>query len=1269
MYKIKICLLIISLTGIFYTLNAQAINIKRKINWKNKQLFYAPAENDEQKTSKFILYFENAVYKHELNDLPYYSELLPLNHPAYSFSIKNQVFRTMDKDELDKVSGLDAISENIEISEKIVYIRKQAYLLISFIPVRKNESGQTEKLLSFEIELLQKGQNNTEKKKTKNYVSNSVLQSGKWIKIKIAKSGIYKLTFNELIELGIENPAKVRIFGNGGKMLPFYNNEISPDDLKENKILKQNEAIYFYGEGPTEWKRDPSTNFFRQQKHLYADYSWYFISSDYDSQINNLIETENQTSLTATHSVNTFNDYAFHEIDSVNLIGSGRLWVGENFNLQTAYSYNFSFPNLLDGSLINAETSLLARSPISSSFVIEINNQSFSSVYTPVSYSYTSKYAIHKKEKFSLTTSASNNVEVKIDYNKYTASAEAWLDYITINVIRQLKFGNEQMHFRHAESVGENNVGQFTISETSNQTRIWDISNKQEPRQIDATLNGTNLSFKLKTDSLREFIAFDLTMAYSPITSGDDTGLVENQNLHGISHADMVIVSHPEFYEYAEALKQIHEDKDKLTIVLVQNQQVYNEFSSGAPDVSAIRNFIKMLYDKAATESEMPKYLLLFGDGSYDNKSVSGKNTNFILTYQSENSLNPTESFVTDDFFGLLDDNEGGHEGYLDLGIGRLPVKSKTEASNALNKIRSYMDITAYSDWRNNICFIADDEDYNTHIAQADELSRIVKNNYPVFNIEKIYLDAFVQQSTSSGQRYPEVNLTIDNLIAKGLLLINYTGHGNESWLAEENILSIDQINKYDNINKLPVFMTATCEFSRFDNYLKTTAGEYTFLNPKGAAIALFTTTRLVYASPNFELNKSFYRYVFENNPSTGSRYSFGDIMRLTKIGSGEGINKRNFTLLGDPALKLSYAPLNVKTNTINQSPANELADTLKAYQKITIQGEIQYLNGIKFSDYNGLIYPKVFDKKQEIKTLDNDGEGGFTYSIINSPVFKGKASVRNGDFQFSFIVPKDIRYHVDTGKISYYSTNYELLGDAKGYFTNFLIGGISDAINSDNNGPEIKIYLNDDKFVDGGITDKNPKLLVYLSDSSGINTTGSGIGHDIVASIDNNSDLKFIVNDYYESDIDDYTKGKVNYNLPELTSGEHTIRLKAWDVFNNSSEDSINFIVANSDQLEISHVLNYPNPFSSNTKFFFEHNRPNELLEVMIQIFTVSGKVIKTIFADTNSNGYRIEGIPWDGKDDFGNKLGRGAYFYKITVKSMQGERTNKIQKLLILN
>ncbi|MEN8120334.1 MAG: type IX secretion system sortase PorU [Bacteroidota bacterium] len=1269
MQKLQIIIILILVFGIKSRLYSQNIILNRNLNWtKSFEEIKKFEKTNENKTQIYHFFrLKNADYSTRKDFLPVYHELIALNSGNYTAELRDMQFVVLTSDEKKMISK-SQIPFKIEFEKEIFYLRKAPHLSISVFPFKQNvQNGEIYKLKSFKIVLTEQSRKDKTSKTKSFYTLNSVLSSGHWVKIKIKKSGIYRIGFDELENMGITSPENLRIFGNGGSMLPYSNGDRHPDDLSEIDVLVKDNYILFYGDGTVQWNYDSINHVFNQKLNLYSDYAYYFLSSDYNSGRDNKIKTEQQSSNPTTKTISVFDDFAYHEIDSINLIKSGRLWVGELFDFQTEYDFNFNLPNLVAGSSIKLNSSLLARSPIPSSFTINIAGTVFNPYFDSVSYDYIASYATHKKEAFVTTAPSGNELNVKLTYNKSTASSSGWLDYITLNVQRKLEFTGDQMFFRSINSIGTGEVSEFHLSNTNSNVQIWEITDQGRPKIIEVTPQTNNLTFKLSTDSLRTFTAFNSNSFLTPIFEGDDVGIVKNQNLHGIMQTDMVIVSHPIFLSYAEQLKKIHEEYDQLKISLVSTEEVYNEFSSGARDVSAIRNFLKMLYDRATNQNEIPRYLTLFGDGSYDNKHDSPENTNYILTYQSENSLSPTKSFVTDDFFGLLDDDEGGSSGLVDVGIGRIPVKNQTEASTAIEKIKMYMDIQSYGDWRNQLCFIADDEDGALHMNQANELTRIVKNNYPVFNIEKIYLDAYKQESSSVGQRYPEVNQAINDHITKGSLLINYTGHGNEKGLAEERIITIDQINKWVHPYKLPVFMTATCEFSRFDDYENITGGEHIFLNPKGGAIALFTTTRLVYASPNFFLNKNFYNYIFEKNPVNNRRYCLGDVMRLTKNASSTGINKRNFSLLGDPALKLSYASQNIVTTSINERPVNGQADTLNAFDKVTITGEIHNINGQLNTQFNGILYPSIFDKNKLIKTLDNDGEGNFEYLVQNNKLFKGKASISNGKFNFSFIVPKDIRYNIDTGKICYYAKNEIEGADAKGYNKNILIGGSSGEGSDDQTGPLIQLYLNDESFVSGGITDNSPSLLAFVEDENGINTTGNGIGHDIVAIIDDNPNLQFNLNDFYESEIDSYTKGKINYNLSELTEGEHKLKLKVWDVYNNSTEDSLFFTVTSDSEFKINHVLNYPNPFTTNTSFFFEHNRPNENLTVLIQVFTVTGKIVKSIHQEIITEGYRSEGISWDGKDDFGNRIGRGVYFYKITVQTDNNEQAEHLEKLLI--
>ncbi len=1240
------------------------------INWGYNPVITDPA------TKSHIIYFENAGYPDFKTMLPYYTNRIPLDYnknKLLNIQITDIKFQAFENNDIEKVKYLSEIKNQYNLSYSIQYERKKPYLVFSFVPVGKNTAtNQFEKIISFSIKYTVATDRSAHKNKSLKYATNSVLKSGMWAKVKVSSDGIYKITYDELLDMGFSNPSGIRVFGNGGGMLPESNSMPNYDDLEENAIyidkgsdgiFNKGDYILFYGQAPTRWNYNIATNLYEHIVHKYSDATYYFLTEGNPK----LMSTVSFSSNTPDLVLNTYDDYAYHETEDNNLIKSGSQWFGEHFDIDLSYNFNFNFPDIVTSEPVNIKTQVAARSAYDCNFKVSYNSQTIQNITVAavVVNNYTSDYAKTNNDVTQFNV-ASSSIPVGIDFIKPSnyQEAEGWLDFIEINVKRYLKGNN--LIFRNYESVGNGNTTEFQISNTTSNTEIWDVTDPVNVKQVKTIYSGTTTTIRVETDSLREFIAFDGNKFLSP----EFVNIVNNQNLHGLSQQDMIIVSHPDFLSYANQLANLHSDKDNLDVTVVTPQQIYNEFSSGAADISAIRNFMRMFYDRAVTENDMPKYLLLFGDGSYDNKNYSSENSNYILTYQSEQSLKPTGSFVSDDFYALLDETESVYSGLLDFGVGRFPVQSSDEAKNIIAKIEQYYDYSSMGDWRNYICFIGDDEDGNQHMSQANQLATKIENNHPVFNIEKIFLDAYVQETTPAGEAYPEVNRLINDRMHKGALIVNYTGHGNEIGLAHEGILGISDINSWTNIDRMPIFITATCEFGRFDDYERTSAGEMIFLNPNGGGIALLTTTRLVYSTPNFNLNNAFYDSVFVIN-TKHDYYKLGDIMRFTKNNAGSGTNKRNFTLLGDPALRLAIPEHNTITLKINNIDTSSVADTLKALSKVTIAGQLENKQGQKLSDYNGILYTTVFDKSDSVVTLSNDGLSPFTFTVQNSILYKGKASINNGEFTFSFIVPKDISYRLGYGKISYYADNTNKSGpysDAHGYYNNIIIGGSADNVAADNQGPDINLFMNDTSFVYGGITDENPLMIALVYDENGINTVGNGIGHDIVATIDDNTSMPYILNDYYESDIDSYQKGEINYNFFELEEGIHKLKLKVWDVYNNSSEEYIEFIVAKSEELLLDHVFNYPNPFTTNTAFYFDHNQPDANLDVLLQIFTITGKLVKTIQTTINTTGYRSEPIYWDGLDDYGDKIGRGVYIYRLKVRAENGNIVDKFEKLVIL-
>lgn len=1294
-FRLTLFLVLISSFTVFAQVKPQKAHLidRESIKWGSP----ATIRITDAETQRFLS-FEGAQYAFEDGFLPRFNKktVLPTGTTKFSAELEDAVFEALTDQELAVIQSQAKINSQIEISTQVLTSKKQRYGIVSFIPVRKNPStGKLEKLISFKINATPSPVLKSETRAFHTYASNSVLQSGTWHKVAIGSDGIYKLPYTFFQGLGMDmtalNPQNIRIYGNGGESVPELNSVARPDDLVENAIYVVGESdgvfdaadyVLFYGKATNTWTYD-STGCYKYVHSInqYSDSAYYFITTDLGP--GKRIQTQASTSSAATHTVNSFDDYAFHENENVNFIKSGRQWFGEYFDNVSTYNFSFSFPNIDPASTASVKTSLASRYLISGNANYSVSSQSGSITISVPSVSGSSydHYARIVSDCYTFTPSSPT---ITVNVTKQTADAVAWLDYIEVNVRRLLTMSGSQMQFRDMQSVGAGNIARYELT-SSLPVELWDISDMYNIKsQILTNPSASLYQFTLPADSLKQFIAFSGSSFTTPIYKGT----VENQDLHTLSNKDYIIVAYPDFYQEALQLASFHENRDSLSTVVVTPQQIYNEFSSGAPSASGIRDFVKMFYDRAASADEMPQYLLLFGDGSYNNKKQFANNTNLIPTYQSDNSTVPTSSYVSDDFYGLLDDNEGvWNFDAVDIGIGRFPVKNKSEAQTAVNKIISYTKTgfapttgsestctnqsssSPFGSWRNTICFIGDDEDGGIHTSQADQQATLVDTTYESFDIDKIYLDAYQQEATPGGNRYPGVVDAINKRVEKGCLIMNYTGHGGEVGLAHERVIEVSQINKWSNANNLFLFFTATCEFSRYDDPDRTSAGEYAFLNANGGAIALFSTVRLVFASPNFLLNRDFYTAAFE--PINGRMPRLGDLYEFVKNRpGGNSVNSRNFTLLGDPALTLAYPKYSIVTDTVNSNlVTGQSSDTLKALSIVTVSGHLNDKSGNLLSSYNGTLYPTVYDKPQSITTLSNDGSASppYTFKLQKNVLYKGKVSVTNGRYSFSFIVPKDIAYQYGIGRISYYAENGT--EDAQGNYEKIVIGGSNDSAASDAVGPEVSLYMNDVKFVYGGLTDENPDIYSVVKDNNGINTVGNGIGHDITAVLDGNTEKAIVLNDYYQSDLNSYKSGSIRYPLEELSEGKHTLKLKVWDVYNNSSETYTEFVVAKSAKLALTHVLNYPNPFTTRTQFYFEHNQTCSMLEVQVQIFTVSGKLVKSIDQFVSTEGFRSEPIEWNGRDDFGDKIGKGVYVYRVKVKTTEGSTAEKYEKLVILN
>ncbi len=1114
----------------------------------------------------------------------------------------------------------------------------------------------------------------------------SVLATGKWFKIKIYQDGIYRLNYEDITGMGFANPADVRVFGNGGDMLPLMNADFRYDDLLENPIymnkgsdgiFNQGDYLLFYGKGPVTWSLNQESGIFEHQLNSYSTAAYYFVTTGIGEGLT--ITDAPPVSGTPDFEVTDFDDYSYHELNKYNFLKSGRQWFGERIDY-SAYDTTFIFSGLVTASPVKLKSNVVSRSASSKTFVIKNGGSAIGSINLTgvILNNTTGVYANQKSGVFDFNVSG-DQVNLNIAYNKTESSDEGFLDYLILNVRRRLAMTNNVLYFRDRTNAGSGAVAKFLVANASQQTQIWDITDRFDIQRIPAQMNGNILEFSDSTNVLKEYIALNTAAEFPKpeISTSEDVGLINNQDLHAAGPHQMLIVTHPLFKAAADSIAEFHRQKDQLSVFVATTEQIYNEYSSGANDVSAIRDFAKMIYDRATNDQDKLRYLLLVGDGSYNNLSRVSGNSNYVLTYQSESSLNASTSYVSDDFYGFMDDDEGGSEvmeAYnLDLGVGRLPVKTADEAMAISRKIRNYNTDKNRKDWRNNILFAGDDEDGNLHMTQANSLADWVGENYPMFVVKKVLLDAYKQVSASSGARYPDVNRILNDNLQKGLLIFNYTGHGGEIGLAAEHILMTDDLMSLTNSDNLPLFVTATCEFSRFDDLTddegilteNTSAGESSLLNANGGSIALFTTTRIVYSDRNHFLNTKFYNVVFQRD-TEGNFFKLGDIVRMTKDSSDIHRNKLNFILLGDPALTLAIPKFSVHTDSLNGISVNEPLDTLSAFSHVCISGHLEDTDHNLLNNYNGIIYPSVYDKNQVVTTLANDGGETMQFDTRENLIYKGKASIVNGRFSFDFVVPKDITYSFGKGKVVYYTQDTG--DDANGSFSEFIIGGTSPAAQSDNSGPEISLFLNDEYFNNQGITNPSPVIFARILDESGINTVGNGIGHDITGIIDDNVTDPVVLNEYFEADLDNYTSGSLKYPMSDLSEGWHSLKVKVWDVFNNSSDATIEFKVISGEDIIIANAGNYPNPASDRTWFIFEHNKPGSELQVTISIFDMGGRNIAVLEETLTTDGFSSTPLEWDLRDKNGNVLRQGIYPYRMRITDNNGSFTESYQKLVVI-
>ena len=1108
------------------------------------------------------------------------------------------------------------------------------------------------------------------------YSNQSALKSGNIVKIRVSETGVYAIPYDSLVVWGL-NAQQVAVLGYGGGMLTEDFTKPHWDDLPSvaiylhkgtDKVFNSGDYLLFYAQGPTQWYCS-ADGYWRHQQNPYSRYGYYFLSDVAGLQRQIALSTP-QPEMSSIIDVDWYTAYGVHEKDSINLIdpsgtsGGGREFYGEVFNVR---SKNRSFSLAMQDVCTDRESRCLINlaalsgdmTPIQATYAGANGNCKIPAV--GVSDNYTKAIA----DSILITAKAKTTGQqiVSIYFKSNTSGALAYLNYIEMNVPCQLNMRGNQMAISNTQSIRQSTAIRYHMTGANAQTQIWRVTDGVNIEQVPTSMDNDKMTWVGSNTTAEKYIAINpaINLWKYPVR----VGRVANQNLHKLEDIDYVIICPTEFMEPAIRLAKKHEEVDHLTWAVVTDEQVYNEFSSGTPDASAYRWMMKMLYDRAAGDAtKQPKNLLLMGDGSYDNrKLISVSGVSKLLTYQAKNSTVETSAYASDDYFGFMKDDAGiyqkqfvDYRAQMNIGVGRLPVKTLEEANQVVDKLCTYMDDKVLGKWKSQLLFLADDGDHGLHVQTADAGAERMRTENKDFVVNKIYLDAYTQEVSAAGESYPLAKNQYDNLMSNGVLVMNYSGHGGYNNITNELFMKTADIKRMNNTNQAFWFL-ATCSFSHFDGG-HVSAGEEAVLNPYGAAIGVLSACRTVYATQNTILNRNLCDTLLGHKDAFTYPMTLGEATRIAKNQTGSDANKMAYVLLADPALRLNY-PTDYQVKTITQ------LDTMNALSVHTIQGYIQTSDKDTAYWFNGKIDVTIMDKMQVITTRDNDetNEGQKTkirYNDYPNTLFVGQTDVKDGKFEFTFMVPKDNRYNYGKGRIVYYAYDEELREEAVGHYENFIIGGSSTVIAKDTIGPDIQVYLNNPAFQDGNQTYEFPHFYAEIEDESGINTAGAGIGHDLLLTIDNDATQTYVLNTYFKASNNSYQAGLVSYKMAEQAEGAHTLTFRAWDLHNNSSTATLNFQVVKGLDPNIYQVLTYPNPVSStgvmNVKI--EYDQPDELVETTIHLYDVSGKLVYT----TTQKG--TEGIQWN-MSDINTKA--GIYIYQVTLKTTTSNHVSKAGKIII--
>ena len=1247
-------------------------------------------------------------------------------YPAYEFNAPfingSAGYQILDQDVVqrslkigaDKKIALDISDTDknlIETRFKGLYRGKEIVSLKVNLVRASDNSTQITKKIKLRIFKDNRGVSANQLNRSKSNFYDHPLSSGGWYKIPITKNGIYQLTSSYLSELGIDiesvDPRKIQIWGTDGYMLPEQNNLPRPDfsqlpilvNGENDGSFDANDRVIFYGTSPHREFR--GTSGLEHQLHSYSDSTYVFltIGSSNGDRLNAV-----NNGLTPTSTITTFEDYIWKEEELTKTETqqkTGRLWLGQSIpstaQNQFISVFRDTIPGVSGNTTLKASGIIYARTKRRTNFEVRLNESTVSQFnIDAITYAYNGHEGVSARRSVfrnvPVTTSVNNGIfEYTLKMSNGDNGATGFVDYLALTIDRPLIANNNQLLIFPYEGGTSSDIATYKLQGFGSAPTALDVTDPMQPMLLNVSGSGTSYDLVYHTNESSKI--FVQSGYLTPVMGRS----IPNQNLHSINtYPEYIVITSEYLLDQAQELASYRSQQGLNTILVTQNQ-ILNEFSGGVTDPTAIRDFVKFLWDNALADGQTPpENLLLFGDTTYDTKKViEASFTNHVLTYESEESIDRIKSYGTDDYFGLLDDGEGlfRNSERVDIGIGRIPAQTRAEASVAIDKIYRYENPANYGDWQNLFTFAGDDDfpdrtrNKDLHVLNADGTATRMDLNEPGARLKKIYLFAYQEEITGAGRQLPGATRDFMNAFNNGSLVVNYSGHGNEQNLTDEEMFSTDYLPDLTNQDRLALLVTATCQFGRYDDINAQSGAEKLVFADNGGAIASFTTTRVVYTgespnSSNFGLNINLSQKMLERE-TDGSPLTFGEIYKRTKnTSSGAELNSRKFILLGDPAVRFALPNRKASIQSINNVGVSTIDTlTIKALDTVTLTGSVTAQDGTPLPDFSGEATITIFDAKRRITLpqdlpwidtygclLNENTEFECTYEVESDVLFKGKAAVQNGHFSSTFIIPKDISFSDQTGRIVVFAKSDQQT--AGGSYTDVIFNGVNSTAVNDGKGPGMDVYLNDETFINGSLSTDSPKLIVELSDSSGINTTGTGVGHEIIATIDTKPQQTYVLNNFYEGALNDYTKGRIEYPLEQIQQGSYSLKVRAWDVHNNPAEKTIFFDVASQEDLVLDNIYNYPNPMNNYTNFTFEHNQQGNPMDVDIRIYTLSGKPVQLI-KESILNNSSYASISWNGRDRDNDRLGNGTYIYvlRVTTDTPEGRTsTEKIEKLVII-